>query len=239
MTAMFLVRFAGTKETSIGLNLMERTKKESLLRLVAAQLPKAGHALKEPFFLKMSGIYFIANAVLSIDFFRVLYLTESKALSPFIVSAVPALSAIAGMVVFFVILPRQKTVGAGSHLANSFLLCMVAQAAFILMPRNSPVSALLIFPSLQASYALLSTFRDTVFMNGTQEDHRSERFSLIQALMLLFSIPMGWFSGLLYTLSPHAPFILAAVLYGIGYLLVRSLSSVKPRHYTDTRKEYT
>lgn len=237
MTIMFIARYIGTRETTIGVTLMQKTKKIPLLKLVAAQLPKAGHALKDPFFLKMSGIYFIANAVLSIDFFRVLYLTETKALSPFIVSAVPALSAIAGIFVFFVILPRQKKVGVVSHLGNSFLLCMVAQTAFLLMPKSSPLSALLIFPSLQASYALLSTFRDTVFMNGTDGEHRSERFSLIQGLMLLFSIPMGWFSGLLYTVSPHAPFVLASLLYGIGFLLVRTLYPTEKGHYTQGLKE--
>ncbi len=237
MTAMFVARYVGTRETVIGASLMQKTKREPLLKLVLAQLPKAGHALKEPFFLKMSGIYFIANAVLSIDFFRVLYLTETKALSPFIVSAVPALSSVASMIIFFVVLPRQKSTVALSHLGNSFLLCMAAQAAFILMPKGSPLSALLIFPSLQASYALLSTFRDTVFMNGTAGEYRSERFSLIQGLMLLFSIPMGWFSGFLYTISPHIPFMLASFLYGIGYLLVRTLYPAGKGHYTQGEKE--
>jgi hypothetical protein len=55
--------------------------------------------------------------------------------------------------------------------------------------------------------------------------------------MLLFSIPMGWFAGLLYTISPHAPFALAVALYGIGYLLVRSLSPADREHYTEAQKE--
>jgi MFS family permease len=223
MTAMFIVRFIGTRETQAGVLLREKTKHEGFLRLVAQQLPKAGQSLKDIFFLKMTGLYFIANAVLSIDFFRILYLTEEKRLSSFAVSAIPAVSAIASIFLFFVVLPRLKPAAEKSRLSNSFLLCALTQALFIAMPKGSALSAILVFPALQAAYALLQTFRDTVFMNGTDPEHKSERFSLIQALMLLFSIPMGWFSGLLYTVSPHLPFILASLLYFLGFLLAKSL----------------
>ena len=82
---------------------------------------------------------------------------------------------------------------------------------------------MLIFPTLQASYALFQTFRDTVFMNGTEDNQKSDRFSFIQALMMLFSIPMGWLSGLLYTAAPQLPFVLASILYLAGFFLARSL----------------
>jgi MFS family permease len=223
MTLMFILRYFGTKETAVGEYLKEKTRDKSLFALVGQQLPKAGLALRDPFFVKMTGMYFIGNAVLSIDFFRILYLKEQKLLSSFVISAVPALSAIASIIVFFFILPRQKKLRNQDHLANSFLMCMAAQILFILMPKGSALSVVLIFPSLQVSFALLQTFRDTVFMNGTEAEHKSERFSLIQGLMMLLCIPMGWLAGLLYSISPQYPFILAACLYAAGFLLARSL----------------
>jgi len=126
-------------------------------------------------------------------------------------------------VIFFFILPRQKSLKNREHLANAFLACLAAQILFILMPKGSPLSAILIFPSLQASYALLQTFRDTVFMNSTSADQKSDRFSLIQTLMMFFSIPVGWLAGLLYSVAPQLPFVLASVLYAAGFLLARSL----------------
>jgi len=223
MTLMFFLRYVGTRETAVGEYLKEKTRDKSLFSLVGQQLPKAGQALRDPFFVKMTGIYFIGNAILSIDFFRILYLKEQKLLSSFVISAVPALSAFASIVVFFLILPRQKKLKNHDHLANSFLFCMAAQVLFILMPKGSTLSVVFIFPSLQVSFALFQTYRDTVFMNGTESEHKSERFSLIQGLMMLLCIPMGWLAGLLYSISPHYPFILASCLYAAGFLLAKSL----------------
>jgi len=223
LTAMFILRFFGTRETKAGLFIKDRNRAEPFLRLVIQQIPKAGHALRDPFFRRMTGIYIIANAVLSIDFFRILYMKDIKGLSSFTVSALPALSALASMVIFFVILPRQKATKNREHLANASLACLVAQLLFIVMPKTSTFSAILIFPTLQASYALLLTFRDTLFMNGTDPEQKSDRFSLIQALMMLFSIPVGWLAGLLYSAAPQLPFILAVLLYAVGYMLARGL----------------
>jgi MFS family permease len=223
MTVMFFMRYLGTRETGMGKILIEKNKGKSLLSLTLRQLPKAGEALKDPFFLRMVGIYFIVNAVSYIDFFRVLYLRDVKGLPPLIVSSVPALSALASFFLFFFVLPRQRKAKSHEHLAGSFVICIVFQVLFILIPSGSILAAVLVFPSLQASYALLCTFRDTVFMNGTSADSRSERFSLIQSIMMLLCIPVGWLAGLLYSLSPHAPFILSCVLYASGFLLARRL----------------
>ncbi|HEY9055490.1 MAG TPA: MFS transporter [Rectinemataceae bacterium] len=223
MTTMFVIRYLGTSETRMGSYLMEKTKSQSFALLVLSQLPKAGKAMREPFFRRMIGIYFIANSMLAIDFFRILYLREEKALSPLLVSSIPALSALVSLFVFFRVLPSKKLGQNPNHLGSAFLFCMVAQTLLILMPRGSAISAILIFPSMQTAYALLCTLRDTSFMNGTDPDHRSERFSLIQMLMMLFSIPMGWLAGLLYSILPHLPFVLATGLYACGYILSRSL----------------
>jgi len=223
MTSMFVIRYFKTDETQVGQYILQKSKDLRLLTMVGQQLPKAREALRDPFFLRMGGIYIIANAIISIDFFRALYLTEEKALSPVLVSSIPALSAVAGIVIFFFVLPRQTGSHGKDRLSGAFILCFGAQILFLLMPRASPWSAILIFPSLQAAYALLQTFRDTVFMNGTGKDQKSERFSLIQSLMMLFSIPMGWLAGFLYSLSPHLPFVFAAALYLAGFFLSRTL----------------
>jgi MFS family permease len=224
MTLMFILRYMGTTETKTGKYLMEKTKSTHLLILVAQQVPKAGHALKDRFFVRMIGIYFIANAILSIDFFRILYLREEKNLPSILVSSIPALSAIASIIIFLYVVPQKRLHKAKDNLSGAFLICLVGQLLFILIPKGSSLSAILVFPSLQASYALLATFRDTVFMNGTDIELKSERFSLIQTIMMLLSIPMGWIAGVLYSYSPHLPFILAIVLYAAGFVIARTIA---------------
>lgn len=223
ISALFIIRYIYSRETRVGEFMMAKTKGKSLLLLVGRQLPGALQAMKEPFFRRMTGIYFIGNAILSIDFFRVLYLKDVKALSPLTVSLLPALGAVLSFIVFFVILPRRRGQKDKRSLAFAFLACMVAQLLFILMPRGSVAASILVFPALQASVALFQTFRDTVFMNGTAAELKSDRFSLIQILMMFFSIPVGWLAGLLYSLGPHLPFIAASALYLAGFLLARSI----------------
>ncbi|HOV94453.1 MAG TPA: MFS transporter [Spirochaetales bacterium] len=223
MITMFVLRYLGTEETKIGRILMEKSKDEKFTTAVAKQIPQVIEALKDPFFLRMAGIFIIANAVLSIDFFRVLYLSEEKMFSPFMTALVPALGSIASTLLFLFILPKEEGRENHSHLAYSFLLCMIFQLAFVFIPKGSILGVVLTVPWLQAAYFLMQTFRDSVFMNVTDPDKRGERFSLVQALMLLISIPMGWFAGYLYTLSPHFPFVFASILYGIAFLLARSL----------------
>jgi MFS family permease len=223
ISALFIVRYIYSRETKVGEFMMAKTKRESLLRLVARQLPGALEAMKEPFFRRMTGVYFIGNAILSIDFFRVLYLKDVKALSSLTVSLLPALGAALSFVVFFVILPSRKGRKDKKSLAFAFLACLAAQLLFMLMPKGSAAAAILVFPALQASVALFQTFRDTVFMNGTEAELKSDRFSLIQILMMFLSIPMGALSGLLYSLDPRLPFALASALYLAGFFLARSV----------------
>ena len=229
ISSLFIIRFFYSSETKVGEYMMARTKGENLFRLVGRQLPGALQALRDPFFRRMTGVYFIGNAILSIDFFRVLYLRDIKALDPLTVSLLPALGAILSFVVFFVILPRRRGQQDRKSLVFSFLACLGTQLLFIVMPKGSALAAILVFPALQASVALFQTFRDTVFMNGTDPELKSDRFSFIQALMMLFSIPVGALAGILYSLDPRLPFLLAACLYLAGFLLANDIRRLEEK----------
>ncbi len=227
---LFIIRYIYSRETKVGEYMMAKTRGENLLLLVGRQLPGALQALREPFFRRMTGIYFIGNAILSIDFFRVLYLKDVKALNPLTVSLLPALGALFSFIVFFIILPRRKEQKDKKSLAFAFLACFLAQFLFIIMPSGSIAASIVVFPALQASVALFQTFRDTVFMNGTDAEYKSDRFSLIQILMMLFSIPIGWLAGLLYSMDPRLPFILASTFYLAGFFLARDIQRLGGKH---------
>ena len=95
----------------------------------------------------MTGIYFIGNAVLIHRFLPDSLYERSE--GSFLIRSFRY----SGLerprqhpVIFFFILPRQKARRNLEHLSNSFLACMFAQALFIIMPKGSPLSAMLIFP---------------------------------------------------------------------------------------------
>lgn len=234
MSIMFILRFIWTTETAPGLYLKDKLKNESFFKLVVQQIPSARDALKDKNFLLMTGIYILASAVLSIDFFRILFLTETKSIPSWAISIIPATGALSCMAVFFLLLPSRKNVPHVQSLKNGFLLSFLFQGAFLLIPHRSAIFAIIIVSGLQTCYFLIQTFRDTVFMNMVRSDQKSELFSLVQALMLFFTIPMGWLAGWLFEISQDLPFILAGILYALGFLL-----SIKLQGHNETRKTGT
>ncbi|MFZ2635930.1 MAG: MFS transporter [Rectinemataceae bacterium] len=219
MTFMFTIRYLLTRETAAGLILREKYKGRSFAASVFAQVGESGRALRDPRFLRLLGLFFVANAVLYIDFYRILYLQETKALDSTTVAFMPAFGAVLSIILFFFVMPRLPKFRDTAVLSWSFLLCAVFQAGILLAPKNSVLLSVLAVGCLQTSFFLVQAFRDAVFMNSVDEQRRGDLFSLVQALTLLISIPVGWLSGLMYSANSTLPFVMAFVLYLLGFVI--------------------
>lgn len=221
MTSMFILRYIFSDETAAGVILMEKSRRTPFFHAVAAQVADAGRALKDRRFLRLLGIFFVANAVLYVDFYRILFLQETKILDPGLVAFLPAFGALLSMILFFFVMPRIPRLHDAEFLSGAFLLGAVFQALMILMPSGSALLALLSAGILQTAYFLIQSFRDALFMNSAGEERRGELFSLVQALTFLVSIPVGWLAGILYAGNPAWPFAAACILYLGGAHLAR------------------
>lgn len=227
MTAMFVVRYALTRETAAGIALLQRSRAIPFARAVLSQIPSAGIALREPGFLRRLGIFFVANAVLYMDFYRILFLQESKLLPAFAIAVLPAFGAALSIGLFLFVMPRLKHENDAALLEWAMIGAAAAQGLMILMPAGSLALAILAAGCLQTGYFLVQSFRDALFMNYAQAGKRGELFSLVQALTFLLSIPFGWFAGFLYSVNPALPFALAALLYLGGAFLARAIRREK------------
>ncbi len=232
MTAMFVLRWVYTDETATGRVMMEKTKDVPLLSGLRHLCRLGLVSLRDGRFLRLLAVYFAANAVLSFDFYRVLYLAESKGLSPVTVALVPAFGAVLALMLFFLVMPRLPKTADAAVLAWSSLVCLICQAAFVLMPGGSSAWALAVTGALQAGYFLVQTHRDSVFMNAVSDLRKSDLFGLVQALTLLLCVPTGALAGWLYTQNPAAPFVASCLLYalalGSSWSLARAQSSAAP-----------
>jgi MFS family permease len=225
MTAMFVLRYVFTDETATGKLMMEKTRKVPLLTGIGELVRLGAASLRDRRFLRLLAVYFAANAVLSFDFYRVLYLTEAKGLSAVTVAMVPAIGAVVSLALFLLVMPRLPKSADSRILATSSLVCLVAQGAFVLMPGGSAAWALAVTGVLQAGYFLVQTHRDSVFMNAVSDLRKSDLFGLVQALTLLLSVPTGWLAGWLYTRNPAAPFVASCILYALAFLSSRRVAS--------------
>lgn len=224
MTSMFVIRYFLTQETAAGIAIMERSRRESFAQAVFAQVGHAGQALRDPGFLKRLGVFFVANAVLYVDFYRILFLQEAKSLPPFVIAVVPAFGAVLSMALFFLVMPRLSRKNDAGLLEWAMIGSAAAQALMMFMPSGSVPLAIVATGILQTGYFLVQSFRDALFMNYAHESRRGELFSLVQALTFLLSIPFGWLAGVLYSVNAALPFALASGLYLGGALLARSIS---------------
>lgn len=216
MTTMFVLRYAMTTETENGERIRESTRGVPLRRLVAAQLGSLVHASRDRHFSILAGIYLIATAVQSFTFFQVLYLQESLAYSTSRLAVIPAVNSLVSIFLFAFALPRIPRAAERLGLFLGFAACGLSAFAFLFLGAGMLPLVLLVQGLGAAAFLLLSTYRDSVFMNTVPNEKRAELFGLVNMLAMLLSIPTGALAGWLYSLSPRAPFVAVALLYAAG-----------------------
>ncbi len=228
MTAMFFLRYAFTQETANGKVMMAATRGEPLLKGLLGLLKLSATGLRDRRFLRFLAIYFATNAVQSFDFYRILFLTEEKALDQVSIALIPAIGAAVTLAAFLSMrrLSKRSDIAV---LAGASLLCIASQAALVLMPRGGTIWALAATGALQWGLFLAATHRDSAFMNSVAEIRKSDYFGLVQALTLLLCVPTGAFAGWLYSRSPAAPMIAAVLLYALSLGSAARISAARRR----------
>ncbi len=225
MTTMFFLRYKLTTETENGRLILEKTRGTPLLRLVAEQMTSLARAARDKHFFVLTSIYLIATAVQSFTFFQILYLKDGLGYSTAELSVVPAVNSLITIFLFSVILPRIPKTAERRGLFLGFVLCMGGGLSFLLLGRGMLFVVLFVQGLSSAAFLLLSTYRDSVFMNSVPNEQRAELFGLVNMLAMLLSIPTGALAGWLFALSPLAPFIAVAGLFALGAAATARLMS--------------
>lgn len=216
MTTMFILRYAMTTETENGALILVKTRDIPLRKLVAEQLSSLVHAARDRHFLILTLVYLIATAVQSFTFFQILYLKDSLGYSTAELAVVPAVNSLVSVFLFAVILPRIPKKAERLGLLVGFLICVAGGLAFLFLGPSMLYVVLFIQGLSAAAFLLLSTYRDSVFMNSVPSEKRAELFGLVNMLAMLLSIPTGALAGWLYTLTPLAPFVAVVLLFALG-----------------------
>jgi len=216
MTTMFIVRYRFTSETQNGARILETTRGIPLTSLIAEQMTSLFRAARDRHFFVLTLIYLIATAVQSFTFFQILYLKDSLGYSTAQLSVVPAFNGVLSIFLFAFVLPRVSKAAERLGLFVGFTICVGGGLAFLFLGGGMLLVVLFIQGLSAGAFLLLSTYRDSVFMNSVPNEKRAELFGLVNMLSMLLSIPTGWLAGWLFTLNPKAPFAAAVLLFASG-----------------------
>jgi hypothetical protein len=230
MTTMFILRYKLTRETENGAAVMLKYEGTPLRRLVAQQLRNLARAARDRHFSVLILIYLIATALQSFTFFQILYLKDVLYYSTAQLAVVPAVNSLISIFLFSFVIPKVPKGSERVGLLIGFLSCLAGAAAFLFLRSGLLLLVLFVQGLGAAAFLLLSTYRDSVFMNSVPGESRAELFGLVNMLAMLLSIPTGAFAGWLFSLDARFPFVASAMLFALGAAATLSLLS---RHRSD------
>lgn len=175
----------------------------------------------------------VAAATVMWSTYAVIYLTDTHGIG-LPKAAVSLLPFVAAVVTMAMILAAAERIRAGSLHANLVageLVWLASAACLILSPAGTIAFALLSTGLAAVSTALFQPANQSYWAGIVDEHTRAQVFAVGSAATALCSLPAGPLAGLLYTVNPRAPFLLAGALQAVALGLIWTL---RPRPQAET-----
>ena len=217
------IRQRGVRESSMGENILEETVKASPLETLG-EFSASFRLLREsPTILTLFLVQTIAMFSASIrNTYGALYMTDTTGLglSPAMIALIPAATSATMIIALFLIVPHLGPQRANWGLQVGALGFTLGGLALLVAPPG-----LMMFPLFSAIFngfgsAILDPIRQASLANAIPDRARAKINSVIAVLTLVATIPAGPIAGLLYSLSPRLPFVLALALHLAAQILL-------------------
>ncbi len=220
MLAQNLIRNAFTTETRAGVAAMRQAQHTSLLRAVWLAIKHLNSAVANPAQRGIVLLYIASALAVQLNIFQAIYLSEKLDFSAGIVGLVPAMGALASLLVFLVIMPRVDR----RYSLNTLLLvsagCTVSGWLLFLFVGPGNVALLCCAtPLIAAGTFALESYREALVINSSSDEQRAAFFSGVQSVTAILSIPSGLIAALLFAPNP-------LYLYGAITLLYACTAAV-------------
>lgn len=217
ITAMFFLRNAATRETSIGRVRMEQSRREPLLQQVLAVFKVTRDIWRNRltlFFFILSALYNAAIVVRGPYF--ALMITEALHFNDESAGYFAAASSGVMLLIYLFALPVLTRFRPKAPLSVGLLLC--AAGSLLLIPTfptfAGNLAAVIVSVVLNAAgTSVAQPFIDGISHGSIDNEKRAGMTSILLALVLLMSAPFGWLGGWMYTLNARIPFLAASALF--------------------------
>lgn len=227
MTTGFILRYRFAAETHAGLKLKEKSHGLSVGSGIKSYVAKVFYSYKDKKFVLVACIYVLTSFIFSMGFVQILFINSQLGFGAGTISFIPVITAIVTFIIFIYVNNRTSAVNAKKILSISLIISAAGCLLFIIIPQGSLVLLFIVIAVRQAGSYMVTTHRDAVFMNQAGEYEKSDKFSAVQIVTSLISIPAGYLTGLMYSVDSRLPFIIMAVLFMAAVIFARLLTECR------------
>lgn len=221
MTLKFIILYRWTSETEMGAQRKKETAhmpmKKMLLdyKHVVTKILKSPHTLYLIVFL----VLFNIGSIITANFFG-LYITKNLDIPEYFLALFPMIRA--AIILSFMIFLQDRFNGFPfkTMMVAGLFLYFLANLLLITTPKAS-LGYLFFYISVEAvAYTLVNPRRDSMLVWFVDKEERARVNGVIYVLMIGFTIPFGWISGLLSSWNRVLPFILNMIVYMLCVIMI-------------------
>lgn len=225
MLAHNLIRNALSRETAAGVTAMHAHKDVHLWRGVVNSVGLLRRALAHSGLRPIVLLYALSFVAFQINVFQVIYLSVNLKFSDVIVGFVPAVGAVASVLIFAFVMPRvERKLPLARLTLLASLVAVAGWVAFLFVTRQTPwLLGLSVLLSAAGTFALES-YREALVINSVHEIDRAGLYAGVQSVTATVSIPTGILAALLFNGHPLFLFVSIAVLYALTAAFAASTS---------------
>lgn len=220
MTAKFIILYKFSTETVQGKLRMEETKDTSMLKLLNGYLKVLKHILKTPETLLTLSIMLIMSICSTVNntFWSIL-VTERIHVPAKDIGLFPFIRSSIMLVFFFIIIPKINVLKFKKPLLIGFSCFIVSQLLIIVTPEKSYVCLILSIILEACSLSLISPLLDSMQVVMVSPKERARIIAVLYVVVIAFTSPFGYISGILSAMDKRLPFILNISLLSIGIII--------------------
>jgi MFS family permease len=221
MTGKAFVTNALVTETQQGLVRMGETKGQPLWTVLSGTPQVLRQLLHSPATLITGGLLVVMGIYRMVQgtFWSILATEELLVPAQFL-ALYPFARAMVQMLFLFLVMPRLRQSDARKLVVVGLVGFVVSQAILITVPARN--FALLLLATLLdgCSLPLVSTLLNKWVATTVEAEERARTMAILYTVVLVLTSPFGWIAGRISEVNRRLPFVLLAVLAGIGVLLV-------------------
>lgn len=224
MTAMFFLRNAFTKETTIGRARMAQARTKPVLSQAMAVFGVAGDVWRN----KKTLLFFILTAVYSAALvvkgpYFALLITEALHFTDETAGYFAAASSGVMLVIYLFAQPLLTRFLPKAPLAVGLALCAVGSCILLIPQQTLAANLIAVILSVvitAAGTAVAQPFIDGLSHGSIDNEKRSGMTSILVAFTLFVNAPFGWLGGKLYEINARLPFAAASALFIVSVVLL-------------------
>jgi len=226
MTAKAVVMNALVTETTQGRIRMQETANEGFFTVLRGLGDVMRQIAKSPSTLYVLALMLVLNIAMTVrgSFWSILA-SQELGVSDVRLALYPAVRSVTMLAFFFLGMPRiRRFIAVGERderlpMIAGFGLAVVSQVILTVVAPGAEWLLLVATMLEGCSIPLTSTLLQKITATTVDAHERARVMSMLTMVVLIVSSPFGWLAGELSAVNRRLPFVLAAVLLGVGAVL--------------------